>query len=288
MTFVLIGLIFIVGCVQEKQEFERPTFPLEPDVIIADVTVTNLALNDECPSHEDSCPEKNPKDSGEIRIDHIITYRRNDPQNKQDNPVYARLTEGKTKRVVFRYSARPANINYEMPIAADDNSFEGPPENSVPVQPPSEGENTTTETTGPPGPDILISSQAGYFRYTAYSENPSYEFLVPYNISIGDTTVLSGLSVGDKIRVYFYYFTQTDEPIEIREYIDAICVNEGELFDVRFGDYCCEGLNRIALTELQEETCEPTGPPSSFVCANCGNGECGISENNCNCPQDCN
>ena len=76
------------------------------------------------------------------------------------------------------------------------------------------------------------------------------------------------------------------------------CIPEGELY---FGGdplACCEGLKAIADCEEEAVDCDPDGTDCAgfqcyckkcmcFVCAKCGNGECGPGENKCNCPEDC-
>lgn len=81
------------------------------------------------------------------------------------------------------------------------------------------------------------------------------------------------------------------------------CIEEGESFEARvIGAGCCEGLTAVdsavpADTEAVDSgaaflmdaglACTEPGPPSIKVCTRCGNGECGIAENVCNCWDDC-
>ncbi|MBI5554137.1 MAG: hypothetical protein HY917_05365 [Candidatus Diapherotrites archaeon] len=81
--------------------------------------------------------------------------------------------------------------------------------------------------------------------------------MVPENIRIGDETILQGLHVGDKIRVYFDYFTPTGGPLNIREYGGIVCGSEGQTVFVKFGEYCCDGLNPVNT---------PGAPPDVFTC----------------------
>lgn len=62
------------------------------------------------------------------------------------------------------------------------------------------------------------------------------------------------------------------------------CIEEGETAAVYPGNECCEGLE-AASTTTPEQNCEIL--VGAFVCINCGNGECGPGENECNCPEDC-
>lgn len=67
------------------------------------------------------------------------------------------------------------------------------------------------------------------------------------------------------------------------------CIGEGKTGIDLIGykqDECCQGLEKIENEYPFNETCiQPTD--GSFMCAKCGNGECGPGENWCNCPQDC-
>jgi hypothetical protein len=59
------------------------------------------------------------------------------------------------------------------------------------------------------------------------------------------------------------------------------CTPEGEQLEAKdICSICCPGLTRL-------EICDPSFPPSAFVCGACGNGECGPGESACNCPADC-
>ena len=68
---------------------------------------------------------------------------------------------------------------------------------------------------------------------------------------------------------------------------DGRCVGEGELIEGKNGEHCCEGLDRISLDEPTDAGCSATGTPSLFVCTRCGDGLCGVAENQCNCGADC-
>lgn len=66
------------------------------------------------------------------------------------------------------------------------------------------------------------------------------------------------------------------------------CLKEGETLGYGSTINCCEGLNPISHAVMtQDGTCAST-TGSYQICAACGNGVCGSSENKCNCPQDCN
>jgi hypothetical protein len=65
------------------------------------------------------------------------------------------------------------------------------------------------------------------------------------------------------------------------------CIKEGEEGEIYPGaPSCCAGLSGITCDEPDEngncQSCSET-----FICTNCGNGECGDAENKCNCPTDC-
>jgi len=50
---------------------------------------------------------------------------------------------------------------------------------------------------------------------------------------------------------------------------------------------CCAGLTEIPNISPDANNLCPQTSPDTFVCAYCPNGECGIGENICNCPEDC-
>ena len=68
----------------------------------------------------------------------------------------------------------------------------------------------------------------------------------------------------------------------------AECVPEGGWFSIVGPDdnQCCEGLTPIqsAVYDAATGMCMAA---SALVCTYCGNGECGLGENICNCPEDC-
>jgi hypothetical protein len=62
------------------------------------------------------------------------------------------------------------------------------------------------------------------------------------------------------------------------------CAKEGETMSVN-GRQCCAGLSAVA-GSLWNGKC--VVPPGGFrTCLKCGDGVCGASENECNCPGDC-
>ncbi len=70
---------------------------------------------------------------------------------------------------------------------------------------------------------------------------------------------------------------------------DCGCIPEGEdftTFDLGLQG-CCAGLTAIILADYDEATgmCGMVG--NAFVCTHCGDGECGLGENICNCEADC-
>jgi len=66
------------------------------------------------------------------------------------------------------------------------------------------------------------------------------------------------------------------------------CIPEGGSGAVIPGSSCCLGLDPIGTEEPDQSGTCPTVPPvGAFYCTMCGNGICGLGENKCNCPQDC-
>ncbi len=74
-------------------------------------------------------------------------------------------------------------------------------------------------------------------------------------------------------------------------YIKAGKVKEGEYFEsifVPLAEVCEEGLTAVKDTRPTDEGCDDCDCyPMPHVCTKCGNGNCGITENVCNCPEDC-
>lgn len=70
------------------------------------------------------------------------------------------------------------------------------------------------------------------------------------------------------------------------------CMSEGEVgtTQTQFAPACCPGLVAVAASYAKSEgsgvVCE--SPASgAFTCVRCGDGVCGMGENGCRCPQDC-
>jgi len=66
------------------------------------------------------------------------------------------------------------------------------------------------------------------------------------------------------------------------------CYEEGEYFNLLEDPnaICCHDLTQIKYSFLIDDQCISPACPC-FVCTKCGNGSCGIGENQCNCPEDC-
>ena len=72
------------------------------------------------------------------------------------------------------------------------------------------------------------------------------------------------------------------------EPVEPTCAGEGESVPVVPGALdCCEGLSKISCAEPDSEGVCPEACVGAFICANCGDGTCGLGENKCNCPEDC-
>ena len=81
------------------------------------------------------------------------------------------------------------------------------------------------------------------------------------------------------------------------------CVPEGEKYQPEpdpngvDDNQCCEGLEPIVDCFVVDIVCEDDGTKCeticacvaemTYVCTQCGNGECGLGENVCSCPEDC-
>ena len=65
------------------------------------------------------------------------------------------------------------------------------------------------------------------------------------------------------------------------------CIPEGESGPViPDAPGCCEGLEPVSCDQPGPNG-ECIGCDGAFICARCGNGQCGLGENVCNCPEDC-
>lgn len=81
-------------------------------------------------------------------------------------------------------------------------------------------------------------------------------------------------------------------PVETDE-----CIAEGEeLYTKSIEDHCCSGLVAVATDQPSDEYwsesyppgCGPgPTPPDVKLCVSCGDDSCGVAENFCNCPADC-
>lgn len=69
------------------------------------------------------------------------------------------------------------------------------------------------------------------------------------------------------------------------------CIPEGEAYlDYPGAPACCSDLQLIGLDTRNGLNCiAPTGGEgnTSGYCTRCGNGNCDVPENSCNCPEDC-
>jgi hypothetical protein len=66
------------------------------------------------------------------------------------------------------------------------------------------------------------------------------------------------------------------------------CIGEGGSVPVvPNAPKCCEGLKPISCDRPNERGVCRYGCVGTVICANCGNGVCGLGENKCNCPEDC-
>ena len=61
------------------------------------------------------------------------------------------------------------------------------------------------------------------------------------------------------------------------------CMTEGQIG--LFGG-CCSGLTQVLYYPLVATCADPSGA-ASYVCTVCGDNTCGLGENHCNCPHDC-
>ena len=70
------------------------------------------------------------------------------------------------------------------------------------------------------------------------------------------------------------------------------CAEEGESVSAvgSGGIECCQGLSKISRSKIDSSgncSIDCVGVSICAICANCGNGICGLGENKCNCPEDC-
>ncbi len=68
----------------------------------------------------------------------------------------------------------------------------------------------------------------------------------------------------------------------------SVCVPEGGVIPViPNAPACCSGLSTIGCDKPDFLGECPPGCVGAMICAKCGDGQCGLVENYCNCPQDC-
>jgi hypothetical protein len=69
-------------------------------------------------------------------------------------------------------------------------------------------------------------------------------------------------------------------------FADQVCFSEGERYE-GFENRCCDGLTPVidAIVDEAGGCAIPLCP--CYICVRCPNGECGLGENYCNCPEDC-
>jgi hypothetical protein len=73
--------------------------------------------------------------------------------------------------------------------------------------------------------------------------------------------------------------------LEPDAFVPPACVTEGA-FSASPDDVCCEGLTAACPNEFLGIACgEPCDGPQA--CIRCGDGACGVAEDECNCPLDC-
>jgi hypothetical protein len=65
------------------------------------------------------------------------------------------------------------------------------------------------------------------------------------------------------------------------------CTPAGQTHPVIPGASCCPGLTDIGTNKPNVDGSCPPPPLGVVLCAKCGNGECALGENYCNCPADC-
>jgi len=96
--------------------------------------------------------------------------------------------------------------------------------------------------------------------------------------------VIVGLFFVALILVSFGFISAEENETNVTE---ENCTIEGETFAAYPGEgVCCEGLTAIGGCGPVDGECGE-GCSGGVVCTNCGNGECGLGENICNCPDDC-
>lgn len=68
---------------------------------------------------------------------------------------------------------------------------------------------------------------------------------------------------------------------------EDVCVGEGEVGSSFENESCCSGLEKIDNSTVDDDGSCIQFRNGTFMCAACGDGECGSGENKCNCPDDC-
>jgi hypothetical protein len=78
------------------------------------------------------------------------------------------------------------------------------------------------------------------------------------------------------------------------ELVDHPCSTEGQTQDLKAFRVCCKGLTPISTATSNDITTTDAGSCNvefeldpTRICAQCGDGRCGVGENSCNCASDC-
>ncbi|MBU1204711.1 MAG: DNRLRE domain-containing protein [Nanoarchaeota archaeon] len=122
------------------------------------------------------------------------------------------------------------------------------------------------------------SLKDSYKSFSCKTVKPCGRYVLFSDITTSCPDILSTpyCSAGD---CYGVKKDSTDDPSPQPE-----CIKEGELGWPPA--VCCKGLKNVGNSKPVNGVCTSYKNPS-FVCTKCGDGNCGLGENYCNCPEDC-
>lgn len=255
-TIAIIGIITIAGCVQKEKpntevvnSFGKEARMAPFDEIIAEVTILDITRAEDYPSWSDLAS---------IHINKIVNYTR------EEHSSFNRLEIGDFQNVILAKYSRPTMIR------CNDSHV------NIPQPPNPQGPTIEPKPIGDT-PQAEIDEFGNYVE--RWSDCPTQP---PPPWTQQPWKFWKGLKENENVRVTIMY---DGEHLNIIDYKTA-CSKEGEKIFVKMFEYCCEGLTRIAGTEFTNGECVPS-PLDVFYCTKCGDGSCGLGENKCNCPEDC-
>ena len=138
-----------------------------------------------------------------------------------------------------------------------------------------------------------LGNGVGVINWGNYNSNHEYEFNYTIPIEFSPAQFVIGDRYGDWFTTPWQNQSGMNDnngnlSLDVYE-CKSECIPEGGSGAVILdGPECCQGLTQIGCDQPDQfGNCSLEPCVGSFYCANCGNGICGLGENKCNCPEDC-